>query len=102
MHVAMIERMSPVLSPPSSSQAKSQFLAAEDQSSALAFASVVRGLDVPVVEKQEEPSPLPIQVAEPLSKRSLGGRARALRVDPGAELGEDRSKYPNTPRTTAA
>ncbi len=58
----------------------------EDQSAQLALAPVIGGLDVSVFEKEQEPSPLAVQVAEGLAERCLGRVDRALPVDPVAAL----------------
>ena len=50
----------------------------EDQPSQLALASIVGQLDVAIVEEEEQPVPLPVQIAEALPSGVLGGMTARL------------------------
>jgi hypothetical protein len=54
--------------------------------SELSLAAIVGGLDVSIIEKEDEALPLPMQVAEGVSERRLGRSDVALVVEPGPKL----------------
>jgi len=94
MHVATIERMLLVRSAPSSSHVEPReqpIFATGHEAPELALAPVVGGLDVSVVEEEQQPCPLPVEVTEPFSERGLGRGDCFLAVDPFAQLVEDGS-----------
>ena len=68
-------------------------LAADDQPPQLALATIVGGVDVAVVEEQQEPLPLAVQVAERAAERCLGRNGRPLVVDPDPQVVEDRAGF---------
>jgi hypothetical protein len=92
MQVATIDRMLPVRSPPSSSHVKSQLRLPRTRRPQLTLASVVGGLDVSIIEEEEQSLPLPVDVAQSLSERRLGRCDRGLAVHPSAKLIEDRGR----------
>src|SRR4029077_7485226 len=61
-------------------------LATENEAPELALASVVGGLDVPVVEEEEEPPPLAIDVSETSAERCIRRRCRLLSIEPLAKF----------------
>jgi hypothetical protein len=65
---------------------KEPVASAEDKSSELTLTPVVGGLDVSVVEKEQQASPLAMQVAEGLAERGLGRNDGALAIEPRAKL----------------
>src|SRR3970040_999773 len=65
-------------------------LSSEDELSQLAFASVVRELDVAVVEEEDQARPLSMQVTKRLAERRLGRDHCSLLVDPRAQSLEHR------------
>jgi hypothetical protein len=65
-------------------------LTTENQSSELALATIIRQLDLSVLEEKREPLPLAVQVSETASEGCLGWRYGALVVEPRAQLVEDR------------
>src|ERR1019366_6604616 len=69
---------------------KEPVLASENEPSELAFPSVVGGFDIPVFEKEQQSWPLPVQVAEALSKWRLGRNDRSLTIEPRPKLIEER------------
>ncbi len=62
---------------------------AENETSELAFASVVGRLDVAVVKEENEAMPLTMEVAEGAAERSLRRNDAALVVEPRAEIVDD-------------
>jgi hypothetical protein len=66
----------------------------EHEASQLTLSSVVRRFDVPVVEIEQQPWPLAVQVTEALAERRLRWRDRLLACDPLTKLVEDRSTAP--------
>lgn len=72
--------------------------AAEDQTTQLAFAPVVRDLDVAIFEEEREARPLPMHVSESCAERSLGRDHEALLIDPRAKAVDDELAVLLTPR----
>ena len=69
---------------------KEPIFSAQDQAAQFALTATVGGLDVSIFEKQQQPSPLAVQIPERLSERCLGRHDGALPIDPSAELVGDR------------
>src|ERR1700733_3881307 len=67
---------------------KEPIFPAQDQPSELTLPAIVGGLDVSIVEKEDEALPLPMQVAEGVSEWRLGRSDVALVIEPDAKLVE--------------
>lgn len=65
-------------------------LTTEDETAKLPLASVLGRVDVTVVEEEQEPVPLAVQVAECLAQWSLGRRELAVPVEPEAQVVDHR------------
>lgn len=66
-------------------------LSPQDEASELAFSTIVRRLDVPVIKEEIEPTPLPVEITQRLPERRLGRRLAKLVVDPRTKRIQQRS-----------
>ena len=65
-----------------------RIISAQNEPSKLPLTAVVGELDVAILEKEDEPIPLPMEIAECPAERGLGWNECALLVDEGTEVGE--------------
>jgi hypothetical protein len=61
------------------------------QASELTLSSVIGRFDIPILEKEQQSSPLAIEIAEAFAEWGLGRDDALLLVDPGSKLVEDRT-----------